>query len=84
MELATYLQKFKTSKKNLGPEQILADEIWRYFGKKLSFPRVFVLIKNCGAVFVREVFEEIRKGDPRDRLALFVYRCKNCHIRWES
>ena len=82
MEIANYLNKFALPRKNLTEEQFLAGEVYEYFGKELMFPRIMAIIRDKGKGFVREVFEEIRKGDPRNRLSLFVWRCKNCQVKW--
>ena len=79
MEISqTYLKKFEVKKGN--PNQILADEIWRYFGKRLPFPRIMRIISEKGAIWTRETFNEIRKGDAKDHLALFIWKVRECQI----
>lgn len=80
MDTGKYIQKFKKTQKNLSEDQVLADEVWKYFGKRLAFPRIMKEIKTKGKVFVRETMIEIQKGNARDRLALFLWKIKNCKV----
>ena len=89
-----YLDKFeqnsknaKTAKRNyiFTKEQSLAEEIWIYFGKDkgfqgLNFPRIMSLIKTKGYQFIFETFEEIKKGDGKNKKALFIWKAKQIKI----
>lgn len=78
MELTNYLDKFSLSKKT--EEQILAEEIWFYFGKQLPFGRIMAEIQRKGKIYVREVLESIKKDNPKDRLSLFIWKLKQAKV----
>ena len=82
MKIANYLDKFNLPKKKVTEEQFLAGEIYEYFGKKLSFGWIMVIVKTKGKIYVRETFEKIRKGNAKDRLALFLWTCAECKINY--
>ena len=54
-------------------EQALADEIWTYFGKELSFPRIMRIIKTIGKKACYEIFADVRQSSVKKEVALFVY-----------
>ena len=86
MDTAGYLEKLKKGSKR-GPhtkEQALADQIWTHFGKRLHFARIMKMIKEKGVRWVRECLEEVRKGDARDRLSLFIHKVAQAKIAWKS
>lgn len=69
--------KKRTAGKKITKEQYLAEEIWRYFNKELSFGRIMAIIKKTGWQSIYEIFQEIKKGDVKNRLSLFIYKVKN-------
>ena len=82
MEKISYLKKF-TIGKPISEKQFLATELYEYFEKKLPFGRIMAMIGTCGVRYVRETLIQIKKGDAKDKLALFIYKCKTCRIIWE-
>ena len=75
MELQNYLTKFN-KKKSATKEQTLAEEIFLYFGKKLSFGRIMSMIKAKGHQFCFEIFKECKEGNNPQ--ALFIWKYKQC------
>lgn len=82
MDIKNYRQKFKKEKK-ITKDQYLADEIWRYFEKRLQFPRIMIIIKKIGWQGVYEIFQEIKKSDAQNRLSLFIWKVKNEKVIWQ-
>ncbi len=80
MDKITYLKKFSIQPK-INEKTVLADEIWRYFNKELEFPRIMRMITEKGVIFVRQTFLELKKTECKDRLALFIYKIKECKIQ---
>lgn len=76
------LKKFVLIKKNQSKEQMLADEIYNYFGKQIAFPRLMFYIKNWGYHFTRENFEQSKKADI-PVLPLFLSKFKKTKIVWK-
>lgn len=76
------IRRLKTKKSN--KELVLADEIYRYFDKKLPFPRIMRMIKEKGWQAIYEVFNELRKTDARNKLSLFIWIVKNIKIKWDD
>lgn len=65
--------KIKKGKK-INKDQYLAEEVWRYFGKKLSFGLIMKCIKNKGWQFIFETFKEIKNSDVENRIKLFMWK----------
>jgi hypothetical protein len=67
---------FKTApvRKVFTREQELADQIYFYFNKKLAFPRIMKMIKDKGYQGVFESLKEVRAGNFRNPLSMFVWK----------
>lgn len=57
----SYLQKFKVQKRKLSRNQFLANEIYEWLGKEVSYPFIMKLIKERGWQFVYEVYHSCKK-----------------------
>lgn len=70
-----FLKKSAAEKKRcFTKEQVLADEIWNYFGKKLPFARIMKIIKTNGHQKVYESWNEVRQSDFQNPLSLFIWK----------
>ena len=74
--------RFQKPAKKLTEEQVLATEVYEYFSKELSFGRIMKMIKYNGIQCAREVFEETKKSDAKDELAIFVWSIKKNKTIW--
>ena len=66
----------KKNQRNLTKEQSLAEEVWTFFGKQLSFPRIMREIKGVGYQYVYETFQHIKKNPVDSPSALFIWRMR--------
>lgn len=82
MEKEKFMSRFKVGKSN--PDQIVADQVYQGLHKKLHFGRIMHIIKTHGRDFVYRTWNEIRQGDCKDPLALFLYKVKNNKITWQQ
>lgn len=57
-------------------EQALADEIFIFLNKRVSFPRIMFLIKREGRQKVYEVFNEVKQKGVKNPPALFIWKLK--------
>ena len=80
-----YLNRFSLDKKKRKQtrEQVLAEEIWLHFSKKVTFGMLMGLIKKKGEQAIREFFYESIKTPHPDHLALFLWKCKNNKVQWQ-
>lgn len=62
--------------------QFLADQIWEWSGKRLSFPLLMKMIKTKGRQFVFECWNEIRRENPKDKVKLFMWKIGQVKINW--
>ena len=87
MELSSYreelVKKISVAQKK-SPEYLLAEEIWKYFGKQLNFGMIMKLIKTKGKLGVIQAFEEIKKADSDNLIGLFLYKLKQQKIIYEN
>ncbi len=65
-------------------EQSLADEIYSYFGKKLSFGFIMNKILTKGYQFVYEAWNEIRQTNPKNRVSLFLWKIGQTKINFKK
>jgi hypothetical protein len=67
-------------------EQALADEIYNFFSKKLSFGTIMGIIRNKGYLAVYEIFQETKrsKWEYDKKLPLFLSLIKKQKIEWED
>jgi len=84
MEQANF-KKFiegKSKNNNLihSKEQALADEIWRYFGKKISFGFLSRVIFEKGFQPVYESFFEVKQSNARSLKGLFLWKIKQLPV----
>ncbi len=66
-------------------KKLLADEVWRYFGKELVFARIMIFINKLGEKAIREIFSEIKQSPSSyNKVAGFIYRCNDnlSKIKW--
>lgn len=85
MDLNTYMDRFKvTTRRPATKEQLLADDIWNYFYKKLPFPRIMRMIKEKGDQAIYEVWNEVKQSDCKDPLALFIWKTKKNKTIWQK
>ena len=64
-------------------EQLLAEDVWLFFSKRLPFPRLMKMIKDKGHQAVYESFNDVRKSNAKDKLALFIFKVKEYKILWQ-
>ena len=81
MDLSTYKLK---KKRIYTKEQLLCEEIWLYFGKKLKFSMIMNFIKTKGYQFCYETWNEIKQSNPKNRESLFMYKIGKVKIRNQS
>ena len=55
-------------------EQQLSETIWKYFAKRLAFPRIMKMIKDKGFQGVYEAWNEVKQSGSKDPLALFIWK----------
>lgn len=65
-------------------EQALADEIWKFFKKELTFARIMKIIKEKGYQATYIIYNEIKKSKPKKPVALFLWKIKNEKIIWKE
>ena len=78
MDLQQYQSKFEVKKAN--KNIVLADEIYQYFNKQMSFPRIMTEMKRKGAQFVYDTFLEIKKSGAKNHIALFIWKLNQVKI----
>lgn len=79
------LKTYRLEKKRpVTSKQLLAGEIYEHFGKRLPFPQIIGIISRKGERGVREAFSETIKGNGKDKLALFLWACKQQKISFEE
>lgn len=84
MDIGAYKNKFIAATRKQSKEQILADEIWTHFSKKIKFSMLMRLIKLQGVQAIRELFTESVKSNHPDHLALFLWKVKNNKVIWKT
>ncbi len=78
-EKQKYLTKFAPSR--MTKEQSLAEEIWRHFGKELSYSRLMTLITRYGWQWVFECYQHVLKAEKcKNPIALFLWRVKQAKV----
>lgn len=67
-------------------EQTLADEIYKFFGKKLPFGTIMGIIRNKGYLATYENFQETKKSkwEHTKKLPLFLSLVRKQKIEWKS
>ena len=83
MELGNYTQKFSKPAKKQTKEQLLAEEIWLYFKKDISFGRIMKMIQLNGDQCIRECFLETQKSDAKEPVAFFLFLVKHNKTIWQ-
>jgi len=78
-----YLKRFRKTKRQ-NKNQVLASEIYKYFGGRLEFSRIMKMIKNKGYQFIYEIFQEVKRSNPKNRLALFLWKFEQQPILWKK
>ena len=78
-EREKYLSKFHRSLQT--KEQTLAAEIWRHFGKQVSFPLLMKLITRYGWQWVFECYQHVLRAEKcNNPIALFLWRVKQAKV----
>lgn len=79
-----YFQVLKERKKKplFTREQVLAEEIWLFFSKKIPFPAIMKIIHEKGHQAVYEIFHEVKKAKFPNKPALFLSLIKKEKIIW--
>lgn len=80
MDLSAY--KLKTQKKKGTREQDLADQIFKYFNRRINFSRLMKIIQRCGYKAVWEIWSEVKQSNCNSPVGLFLWKCKNEKIEW--
>jgi len=80
MDIKDYSKKFVLRK--ISAKQELAAEIYEFFRKELSFPRIMKIIGDKGVQATRETFTEISKCEFPHKLPLFIKKVKDMKIIW--
>lgn len=70
------LSRFKKKSNIRSPEQDLADQIYSWSNKRLSFGMLMKYIKLNGLQRMYELWNEVRKGDAKDGPALLMWKLK--------
>ena len=78
-----HLSRFTITEKRVYKEQVLSDEIWNYFGKRIAFSLIRKMILEKGDKFIYETFQEVKKSDARNPLSLFIWKVNQCKILWK-
>ena len=79
---SSYLNKFKVGKAN--PDIVVADQIYQGFHKELPFPRIMKIIKTHGRQFAYETWNEIRQGEAKNPVALFLWKVGKNKIEFKE
>ena len=66
----------------ISEERNLADEIFEYFDRKLSYGVIRKFINEKGKIFVRETFDKVRK-ESKNPLGLFIWIIGKQEIVWK-
>jgi len=82
MQNSEYLKKFKIGNPN--QDHFVASQIYEGLGKKVAFPRIMQIIKTHGRQFAYEKWNEIRQGNSRSPVALFLWKVKNNKIEFHE
>lgn len=78
MDLTSY--QFKPKKpKIFTRDQLLAEEIFLKFSKRIPFPRLMKMISDKGHQFIYEIFKESQDG--RDPVSLFLWKYKQVKMQ---
>jgi hypothetical protein len=77
-------RRLQNTQKPYNQAQAVAAEIYEYFHKKLSYPRIIGIVSRKGPQAVRECFQEIQKGDAKNKLALFIWKTNRMTVRWKD
>lgn len=80
--MRSYLKKFTIGNPN--KNHALADQIYNYFGKKIAFSRIMRIITEKGYQATYEMWNEVRKSDAMNPIALFLWKVKNVKIKWDN
>lgn len=83
MNKESYLKKFKVGGKP-NEDHYIADQCFNYFGKKLAFPRIMSLIKLHGRQFVFQTLQEVQHSNPKNPVALFLWKMKQNKVQWSD
>lgn len=76
------LSPFKLKKtRAFTAEQDTAGQIYEYFGRSLSFPRIMRLIKTIGRQKIYDIWNEIKQSDCKDSLKLFIWKTKKENLK---
>ena len=70
-----FLEKAR-KKKLFTVEQVVVDEIWNYFGRRLPFARLMKLCKTHGKDKLYRIFREVAQSRAENPLALFIFKTK--------
>lgn len=65
-------------------EQELCSLIYEESGKRLSFPLLMRFCKTHGTIAVREIWEEVKKSNPKDGVSLFMFLIGKNKIVYEE
>lgn len=82
MDLQGYMGRFKIGKGQT-KEQVLADEIWNYYGKKIKFSALMSIIKSYGDQWVYECYNDLRQ-QGNYALPLFLWKIKQAKVQWQK
>ncbi|KKU91440.1 MAG: hypothetical protein UY23_C0001G0046 [Candidatus Jorgensenbacteria bacterium GW2011_GWA1_48_11] len=80
-----YLDVLKARRKEKRPpnrEQALAEEIWLFFGKEITFPAILKIIRAKGQQAVYEIWNEVKKAEFPNKPALFLSLVKKEKVFW--
>lgn len=58
------------------PAQLLAADIYEYFGKELSFPMLMRFIKEKGERAVYFIFNDVKRSDFPHKVPLFLKKIR--------
>ena len=82
-----YLFKFeikKTKNEEHTKNQDLADQIYKWSGGKIVIPRLLKMIKGYGYKWVFECWNEVKRVDCDNSIALFLWKVGSVKINWKK
>lgn len=81
MNKESYLKKFKVGG-NPNQDHFVADQVFKFFRQKLAFPLIMRMIKIHGRQFVFQTLQEIQHSNPKNPVALFMWKMKQNKIQF--
>lgn len=75
MQKENYLKKFKIVNK-LNEDIYVATELYEFFNKNLSFPRIMKIVQENGKQWGINTLNEMKKSHFRNPASFFIWKAK--------